>query len=143
MLLLYKSNIICAFCHLLSTVPITITAQPTNSTVLVDGDATFTCSAYGTAPIDLTWYRVDSGTEGAAPTRIDDNSVTSTLTGSTEVTVRSTLTLASIGTADDGAMFYCEATNNLTEAGVFTNQSDSATLTVQCKVTQRREIISI
>ena len=116
------------------TVPISITAHPTNSTVLVNSDATFTCSAYGTAPIDLMWYRVDSGVDGIAPTRIDDDQVIRTETGSTEITVMSTLTLASVGISDDGAMFYCEATNNLTQAGVFTNQSDSATLTVQCKL---------
>ena len=110
-------------------VPVTITAHPTDSTLLVNDNATFTCSAYGTTPITLTWYRVDSG---AAPTRID-NGVSRSQTGSTEVTVTSTVTLPSIGTADDGAMFYCEATNNLTDAGVFTNQSDSATLTVQCE----------
>jgi hypothetical protein len=62
--------------------------------------------------------------------------------GSTEVTVTSTLTLARVGTADDGAMFYCEATNNLTEAGLFTNQSDSATLTVRCK-SKKIKILSL
>ena len=114
----------------LRAVPVTVTAHPTDSTLLVNDDATFTCSAYGTAPITLTWYRVDSG---AAPTRID-NRVTRSQTGSTEVTVTSTVTLPGVGTTDDRAMFYCEATNNLTDAGVFTNQSDSATLTVQCKL---------
>ena len=105
-----------------------------NSTRLVNDDVVFTCSAYGTAPITLMWYRVDLG---AAPTLIDNNRVSRTQTGTTEVTVTSTLTLPRIGTADDGAMFYCEAMNNLTDAGVFTNQSDSATLIVQCKSKER------
>ena len=103
----------------------------------VNSDATFTCSAYGTAPIDITWYQVDSGVDGPAPTRIDDNQVIRTETGSTEVTVMSTLTLASIGTADNGDMFFCEVSNNLTQAGIFINQSDSATLTVQCMSKER------
>ena len=111
-----------------------------DSTLLVSNNVTFTCSAYGTAPIVLTWYRVDSGTEGTAPTRIDDSRVTRTQTGSTEVTVTSTLTLARVGTADDGAMFYCEAVNNLTDTGVFTSQSDRATLAVQCKSMERIEL---
>ena len=123
--------------HFLPTVPVSITAQPTDSTVLVNSSATFTCSVYGTVPIDLTWYHMDSGLDEAAPTRIDDNQVTRNETGSIEVTIMSTLTLASVGMADNGDMFYCEATNNLTQAGIFTNQSDSVTLTVQCTSNER------
>ena len=118
-------------------VPVSITAQPSDTTVLVNNNATFTCLAYGTSPIDVTWFRMASGGEvGSAPTRIDDSQVIRSEVGTTEVTVTSTLTLASVWTGDDGAVFYCEVTNNLTEAGVFSNQSDSVTLTVQCMLNE-------
>ena len=94
------------------------------------GDSpTFTCSAYGTAPISIDWYRVNPGSGAVAV----ESGVTESEVGSTEVTTTSVLTLTDgVTIADDGVMFYCVVQNNLTEAGVFSNQSDSATLTVQC-----------
>ena len=102
--------------------------------MLVGTNPTFSCSAYGTADITVTWFRVNPAST-SPPTPVEDG-VTQSEVGSTEVTVTSTLTLTSgVSVADDGAMFYCIATHNLTNAGVFTNQSDSATLTVQCMLT--------
>ena len=113
-------------------VPVSITVQPVDRTVLVRDSPTFTCSVFGTAPVTVTWFRRNTG-EGEG-TRVDDNveSVPEVEEGSAEVTVTSTLTLPGVSESDDGSLFYCVVSNNLTEAGLITNQSDSASLTVQC-----------
>ena len=113
--------------------PVTITAQPVDSVVLVGANASFSCSAYGTTPINVTWYRVNPGTGDSSAVPAVGHVTESVIGTSTEVTLTSTLMLpGGVVTSDDGSVFYCEAWNNLTQAGMFVNQSDSATLTVRC-----------
>lgn len=107
--------------------------QPVDSVVLVGGNASFSCSAYGTTPITVTWYRSNPGSGDSSAVPVLDRVTENVVGSSTEVTVTSTLTLpGGVDISDDGSVFYCSIQNNLTEAGVFRNESDSATLTVQC-----------
>ena len=109
-----------------------VTAQPVDQTVLAGATVTFSCSAYGTAPITIDWFKTNPRIGETTPQLVSDR-VTQTDVGTTEVTATSVLTLPNgVGVADDGSVFYCVVQNNLTEAGEFSNQSDSVTLTVQC-----------
>jgi hypothetical protein len=86
-------------------VPPSITQQPTNTTVLEGGIATFAIAASGAPPVTYQWRRAGTDLSGATNT---------------------SYSLASVRTNDNGAQFVCV----VTDATTLSQTSQVATLTV-------------
>jgi hypothetical protein len=80
-------------------VPPTITAQPTNLTVLTGSNALFTAAATGTAPLSYQWRHNGTNLPGATDTTLALTNVQSSAAGSYSVIVTNSVGVTNSGSA--------------------------------------------
>ena len=85
--------------NLTVNVPPTITAQPTNLTVLAGSNALFTAAATGTAPLSYQWRHNGTNLPGATDTTLALTNVQSSAAGSYSVIVTNSVGVTNSGSA--------------------------------------------